>query len=116
MRFVLVIVMLSALLSCSSHEDVPAGIIPVTQMKFIMFDVISAQEFALIRNPKDSNAARQKTFELCQQVFDIYKINRSDFFKSFNYYESNPDKLKILSDSLYAYGARKRQEIYLKMQ
>jgi len=109
------ITMFLLLTSCTGDE-LPKDVMPVNQMKLVMFDVISAQEMAQVIQHKDSNAVKQKTFELYQQVFDIYKINREDFFKSFTYYEAHPDQLKILTDSLYAYGTRKRQELYMKMK
>ena len=115
MRYVICMALACLIFSCSSNEGVPRDIIPIPQMKFIMFDVFNAQEFAQQVFPKDTTAAKQRTFELYQELFNIYKISREDFYKSFHYYESNPDKMKILTDSLNAYGNRKRQEMYKKM-
>lgn len=115
MRYIVYAVLTCLLFSCSSNEGVPRDVIPITKMKFVMYDVFSAQELAQVNFPKDTTAAKQRTFQLFQQVFDIYKISREDFYKSFHYYEANPDKLKILTDSLNAYGNRKRQEMYKKM-
>lgn len=116
LRFLACLAIFFTLTSCGDEGEIPKGIFPVDRMKVIMFDVISAQEMAQVVANKDTTAARQKTFELYQQVFDIYKINREDFFKSFTYYEGHPDQLKVLTDSLYAYGTRKRQELYMKMK
>ena len=49
-----------------------------------------------------------------QQVFDIYHITKEEFYKSYRYYEEHPDKNNILMDSLVAYGARQRQNLYNK--
>jgi len=116
MRTIFCITLFSLLVSCSSDDEVPRDIIPIPQMKFIMFDVITAQEAAGLTFTKDTTALKQKTFELYQQVFAIYKISRGDFFKSFHYYEANPDKIKVLYDSLTAYANRKRQELYQKLK
>lgn len=116
LRYWACLIMFFLVVSCSDEDELPKGIIPVNRMKAIMFDVISAQEMAQLANAKDTNAVKQKTFELYQQVFDIYKISKDDFFKSFNYYEGHPNQLKILSDSLSAYGTRKRQEQYMRMR
>lgn len=115
MRYIICIVLACMLFSCSSNEDVPGDVLPITKMKFVMYDVYSAQELAIMNYPKDTTAARQRTLELFQQVFEVHKISRDDFYKSFHYYEANPDKMKILTDSLNAYGNRKRQEMYKKM-
>lgn len=82
-----------------------------------MYDVLAAQELAQSTTDlKDTTATKNKTFELYQQVFAIHKITREQFDKSFKFYESHPDKIKILFDSVSEYGSRKKQEQYMKMR
>ncbi len=110
------LILFSFLLSCSSGDDIPKDIIPLRQMKFIVYDVLQAEELAPLMYPKDTVAAKLKTTGLFQQVFAIYKISREDFYKSFHYYEAHPDMNQILFDSLSQYANRKRQEHYQKMK
>lgn len=110
------ILMLCLLVSCSSEDEIPTDVIPVAQMKFIMYDVLRAQEVANLTNAKDSAKAKFRAAELYQQVFTIHKVSKDDFFKSFKFYESHPDKNKILFDSVSAYANRKRQDLYMKMR
>ena len=106
-------VMCLLLWSCTG--DMPKNVMPIDTMKFVMYDVLSAQEMAqLIVDAKDTTATKNKTFELYQQVFAIHKITREDFDRSFKFYEAHPDKIKILFDSVTAYGNRKKNEIYMK--
>ncbi len=99
--------------ACSS-DDIPSDIIPINRMKFILFDVISADQFASTKYPKDTAALRKNSPVLYQQVFAIYKISKDDFYKSFNYYESHPDKNKELFDSVSAIAGRARQSLYMR--
>jgi hypothetical protein len=101
--------------SCSGN-GMPSGIMPIDTMKYVMYDIIRAQELALMTNSKDTTAANQKTFDLYRQVFAIHKISKEDFLKSFHYYEANPDKIKTLYDSVSAFADRKRRDVYMKLR
>lgn len=106
---------LGLLWSCS--RDIPKDVIPIDKMKFIMYDVLYAQEAAQLSvDAKDTAATKSKTFELYDQVFAIHKITRQDFDRSFKFYEAHPDKIKILFDSVANYGNRKKSEMYMKMR
>ncbi|HWB28790.1 MAG TPA: DUF4296 domain-containing protein [Chitinophagaceae bacterium] len=115
-RWIACVIVTSFLISCSSGDDIPRDVIPINDMKVIMYDVMCAQELAAVTNPKDTVAARDRTFELYQQVFAIHKITKDDFFKSFHYYEANPDKISILYDSISAYADRKKREMYMRIR
>jgi len=116
MRYLLLCSMVClSLVSCS--PEIPKDVIPIDRMKFVMYDVLSAQEAAqLMADPKDTTATKNKTFELYDQVFAIHKISRQEFDRSFKFYESHPDKIKILFDSVTAFGNRKKNEIYMKIR
>jgi hypothetical protein len=105
-----------ALAACSSNNGLPEGIIPQAEMKFILFDVLQAQEYAQIKYGKDTTAVNTNMPVMLQQVFSIYKISKDDFYKSFGYYEAHPDQNKILFDSLTDYANRKRQNSYMRMR
>lgn len=102
-------------LLCSCTPDIPKDIIPIDKMKFVLYDVMSAQEMAqAITDVKDTTATKNKTFELYEQVFATHKITRQDFDRSFKFYEAHPDKIKVLFDSVADYGNRKKSEVYMK--
>jgi len=65
---------------------------------------------------KDTISFKLLATQAFQQVFAIHHITREGFYKSYRYYEEHPDKNNILMDSLAAYAARKRQEMYMKSQ
>ncbi len=104
------------LAACSSGDAIPADIIPVDKMKIITWDIMRAGEYAQRKFGKDSAVIKLKTTESFQQVFKIYGISKEDYYKSFSYYESHPDKNQILFDSLSAYADRQRQQLLKKIQ
>jgi hypothetical protein len=116
MRFVSVFAVMCVLFACSSGNGLPDDVIPPEKMKFIVMDVLRAQEYVIMKYAKDTNVQKANMPVMLQQVFDIYKIKKDDFYRSFQYYEAHPDKNKILFDSLTAYAQRKRQEMYMKMR
>jgi hypothetical protein len=115
-RIITAITFCLLMVSCASDDDVPRDVIPVEQMKFIVYDVLRAQEVAMLTSAKDSTKTKIKAAELMQQVFAIYKISKDDFYKSFKFYQSHPDNIKILFDSVSNYANRKRQDLYMKLR
>ncbi len=102
-------------MACTS-QDIPEDVIGINKMKVIVWDMINAGEMAQEKYGKDSSHIKLKTTELFQQVLSIYNITREEFYKSYRYYETHPDKNKILMDSLTAYANRKRQDLYKLMK
>jgi|GEM_PF-743002 len=92
-------------IACKPTPD----IIPLPEMKFVMWDILNADALYTQLALKDSLARQKKlNVQLYQKVFDIHHISRQQFFTSYRYYEANPDKMKILMDSVNAYGTRER--------
>ncbi len=97
------------LLACSS--PVPKGIIPPHRMQQIVFDLIKADEFINNFVVKDSTVnIKTRRISLYEQVFNIHKVSKDYFYKSYRYYQQYPDKNKVLFDSLYAVANRKNSE------
>ena len=95
------------LVACYSADNLPANIIKPTEMKNILWDVMSAQTLATEISMKDSlvNQAAE-TKELSHRVFAIHHIDSTSFNKSYNWYVKHPDILKRIFDSLYAQKQR----------
>ncbi|MEO8853500.1 MAG: DUF4296 domain-containing protein [Ginsengibacter sp.] len=93
--------------ACYSADDLPTDIIKPTEMKNILWDVMSAQSLASEISMKDSlvNQAAE-TKELSHRVFKIHHIDSASFNKSYNWYVKHPDILKRIFDSLYAQKER----------
>ncbi len=96
----------SILFSCV-NKSIPNEIIDINTMKVIMWDMIAADEIANSDIISDSSlkiiTASTNNYD---KVFQIHHINKDEFGKSLKYYEANPDKQKILYDSILAYANR----------
>jgi len=107
MRLTAFIIATSLLFACSS--SVPRGILPPDEMKQIVFDLVRADQFIDNYVTKDTTAnIKERRITLYEQVFAIYKVSKEEFYKSYTYYQQNPDKNKVLFDSLNAYSNRRK--------
>ena len=100
--------------ACSNRSGFPADIIPVDSMTLIMKDVVMANEYSMAFISKDSlnkdkYLANQ---QLLDSVFRLHHITRELFQNSLRFYDSRPDKNKLIFDSLAAYGNRNRNALY----
>ena len=110
-------ILLCFLFACNNPNKIPEDIIGISKMKFIVWDLVNAGEYAQLQNSNDSLPTLTKeTTKKFQQVFAIYGITKDQFYKSYSYYEQHPDKNKILMDSVSNYAARKRTESYKKLE
>ncbi len=100
------------LLSCVNRNRVPTGILGQQRMQSILYDIILADALngtAVIKDTSikidDANAA------LFQKIFDLHKISKQDFLKSYRFYLRHPDLLKPVIDSLSAVINRQNTDI-----
>ncbi|MEP6583567.1 MAG: DUF4296 domain-containing protein [Ginsengibacter sp.] len=101
-------------ISCSDKNKTPPGIIPLNEMSRIMWDIIRAQSFANETSRKDSSInVESQTKALTKKVFEIHNVSSSLFDKSYDWYSSHPDILRIMFDSLYS---QKQRESDLQMK
>ncbi len=102
------------LFSCSDKNKISSGIIAPKEMSGIMWDIIRAQALANEVARKDSliNIEAQ-TKALTQKVFEIHHITSSSFNKSYDWYSSHPDILRLMFDSLYTQKQREN-DLHMK--
>jgi hypothetical protein len=103
-----IIFIVVVLIGCNQQSDV----IPPTQMKQIMWDMITADEWLKLAAKKDSSVIYKKQqTSLYNKIFTINKTTKEAFYSSYQYYQTHPNEMKILLDSLSAFGIRKRDTI-----
>jgi len=101
--------------NCTSNKKKPSATIPFDSIKVIMWDLYRADAYIANYISKDSVAkAKQASIELYEIVFRTHKVSKEDFYKSCAYYLDNPDKHKILLDSLLAFAQRKPDTLNVK--
>ena len=114
MKIFFLFIPICMLFSCSDKNKTPSGIILPKEMPGIMWDVIRAQSLAIELARKDSSAnVESQTKTLTTKVFEIHHISSSSFDKSYDWYASHPDILRLMFDSLYT---QKQREIDLQMK
>jgi uncharacterized protein DUF4296 len=83
------------------------NILPPQKMKLVLWDLSRADELAEHKMLKDSSfRGLEKHVALYKEVFAIHHITKSDFQKSLQYYESNPEIFKGVLDSMQAMAER----------
>jgi hypothetical protein len=109
------VVLLLAGIGCADKESVPSGILPLSKMQTVMWDMIQADQYAALSVAKDSSAhinTKVETLKLYEEVFRLHEVSREEFRKSYQYYLDHPELNQMLFDSLISQGNRLRTESY----
>ena len=105
------IILISLLFIACTPAKAPTDILPPDKMKVVFFDLVRADEFAnnFIANDTSKNLQVERA-KLYQKVFVLHKTTKDEFYKSYKYYQQNPDKHKQLFDSLLIYSRATRDK------
>lgn len=101
------------LAGCSNKNKIPSGVMNHEEMEAVMWDMIEADRYAAISFSGDSlkrNNIKDETLKVYDQVFQIHKISKDEFLKSYRFYLSRPDMLKVVFDSIATKADRRRNE------
>ena len=102
MKLFLTILALIFFTSCTLKNKIPKGILSQIEMRSIIWDLMRADEFVGSYVMKDSSLDRKmESAKLYEQVFRIHRISQEVFKKSLFFYQSRPDLLKVITDSLH---------------
>lgn len=113
MRAVLLGLLLISIVSCNNKQELPKDVLSKEKMRTVMWDILRADEWIVYEQSKDSLFNHSKrSLELYQKVFQVNGITATQFKKSFQYYQSRPDLLKPIFDSLQHKGSRSRIPTY----
>ncbi|OQP51270.1 hypothetical protein A4H97_27205 [Niastella yeongjuensis] len=101
----LLLVCLSAivwcLVSCTDKDKVPKGVLGKEKMQKVLMEMIQAERYnESFIAPDSSKDSKKETFKLYAQVFELNKITKDEFIKSYKFYMSRPDMAKGIFDSL----------------
>jgi len=104
-RFIIGLFLVFLFTACK--DTVPKNVLSPKEMQAVLNDVFRADELANIYNNKDSLYKKtDKRSELYQTVFKIHHISKEQFRESFQFYQSRPDLLKPILDSLQSQNNR----------
>ena len=102
MKLFLILLLLPFVFACSNKNDLPEGILPPPKMQEVMWDMIRAGEFlngfVFSRDSSiDQPAVSQKWYN---KIYQVHKISKTVFDRSYAYYQEHPLIMKSLLDSL----------------
>jgi hypothetical protein len=98
MRLLLVF---SFFLFACSGDRVPKDVLPRDKMGAVLYDIILADEWVDFTRMHDSSYLNfSKRTAVYDSVFQLHTIKKEDYQKSMNYYQSRPDLLKEILDSI----------------
>jgi Domain of unknown function (DUF4296) len=103
MREFFIICLLSVLIyACSDNDKLPAGVLPKQQMREVMWDMIRAGEFlnGFVINKDSSVNKIAESEKWYAKVYQIHKVSKEEFDKSYAYYKDHPALMKEMLDSL----------------
>ena len=102
------------LLVCHSCNDKKqeGSIIAKEKMQAVLWDILQAEVFTVNFIKKDSSKNEPaENASLQKKIFDLHKISRDDFTKSYDYYSSQPELMKLMLDSMSARAERDRNKV-----
>ena len=108
MKFFISIIILSFIIpACIQKNKVPKTILAQKDMTLVMWDLIKADQYVYNHATNDSSFdKKQESIKLYEQVFRIHRTSREEFEKSLAFYQTRPDLLKAVIDSLRKFEAK----------
>ncbi len=92
-------------------NSVPSNYLQPEEMRYVMWDMLRADEYYNRILINDSTHQLQKeNFKLYDQVFRSYGITKEKYYSSFKFYESHPKLFKELVDSVEATSKQSREK------
>lgn len=105
-RILLIVFIAGFLFACKSKQD-NKTILPLNTMKLVLWDMLKADEWYNQTTIRDTLHLRiNENFLYYEEVYKVHHIDKAQFYNSYKFYETHPDQLKILIDSVVAYGDR----------
>ena len=101
--------------SCTTKKNPKGEILSNEKMQAVMWDIFQADAYTEFYVKKDSsknsfleNAALQK------KIFSLHKVNKEDFYETYEYYSNRNSDMRILLDSISAKAERQRNKMTQK--
>jgi hypothetical protein len=111
MSRVLIIALVAALFVSCSKSKLPSGILQPEKMQQVFWDFVRADVYAneIIRRDPGKNVELENA-RLQEQVFQLHKVTKEEFYKSYEYYLKHQQLMKSMVDTMLV-RQQKRYEI-----
>jgi len=114
MRSIFLFFITGFIFGCTNNNKIPENILSSQKMERVLWDMIQADRFSALFLRKDSATknVNLETLKLYEQVFQIHKVSRDNFVRSYKYYLSRPDLSKVIFDSISVKAERQKVNLY----
>jgi Domain of unknown function (DUF4296) len=101
MREMLLLLCVFGMVACSDTKKPPANIIGPEKFQKILADVILADALSVERSFKDTSLKiKDANATYFLKIFELHGVTKNEFMRSYNFYLSRPDLLRVISDSV----------------
>lgn len=116
MRIIIVIISFLLLLpACKNNKKIPGGVLSQDEMQLIMWDLIRSDEYISEFLLKDSGIDEKKArLQYYSDVYQLHDTDQEQFRQSLSFYQSRPDLMKVIMDSLRRYESKIYQQQLLE--
>ena len=98
--------------SCKFLEPKKA-LLDMNKMKVVVWQLMQADEYYTSVSFLDSTwKLNKKNVQMYQQIFNLNKVDRLDFYNTINYLERHPLEFKQLMDSVNEVSKREKHRQY----
>ncbi len=109
MKRLVCIIFITATIACGKNHS---SVLSLNDMKTVMWDMLNADSWYAQTALRDTTGKlNKKNIEWYGQIFLEHDITKEQFYKSYSYYEARPEKMKLLMDSIEAYGTRTKMAL-----
>lgn len=103
-----ILIVMLVLSSCKIATQ-PSAQLDINKMKIIVWQLMQVDDYYTKVSLADSTwRLNKKNIEMYQQVFDLNKIDRTEFYNTMNYLERHPIQFKRLMDSVNEVSKREK--------
>jgi hypothetical protein len=112
MRITVLIILLVMALSCGSGK-IPEGVLPPEKMEEVLTDVLLAESFAESYLIVDTTRKLKQYYaQELDRVIAVHKVTQKQLLASIDYYKTQPDKFKVIIDSVNNRAIREKDRIF----
>jgi hypothetical protein len=97
------------LAACASKETKTGKLLPIKTMQQTVWQLMQVDEYLTRQIQTDTTIQPSlKKAQYYQQVFNINKIDRVQFYTTMDYLDKHPVEMKVLMDSVEALSKREK--------
>ncbi|MGG9971596.1 DUF4296 domain-containing protein [Ferruginibacter sp. SUN002] len=102
MRLIVLLLVVTFLFGCNGGAT-SGEILSKKKMQQVWWDIIKADVYTTQILRHDAlKGIDTVNIKLQQQIFDLHKVSKESFYKSYAYYKDHPNEMQVILDSMAA--------------